>query len=112
MLELDESGAAISTHAAGVVSLKQGVGGSVKLSANGLVATSFVSKLELAAAGATLTGGPASKVSVTAAKIDAGVAPGAGMTLNAAGARIFSSGANVNVFGPTLTVNAALIKIG
>lgn len=84
----------------------------VKLSATGLVANSGTSKLNLTlAAGATLEGGPVSKVSVLPAEVTAkcGVAK---LTLNPTMAELLGPGCKATFGASGAKINGVLIQLG
>ncbi|MES2361584.1 MAG: type VI secretion system tip protein TssI/VgrG [Pseudomonadota bacterium] len=97
----------------GSISLNHRTGGSLQLEASGMTAESGASKLELTlAAGATLTGGPASKVSVLPAAVSSECGS-AYMKLTPAFAYLYGPGdAGIDVSPASVTIGGTLIQLG
>ena len=106
-LELTSTAATLSTNnPAGAVNLTQPLGGSIKLDAAGLTATSGVAELTLGvASGAVLKGGPTSKLIITPALLSA----------SAGTSRLLLSGAEASLEGPgsgsSITMAGVQVKV-
>jgi hypothetical protein len=97
---------------AGEISLTQPVGGSVKLAAAGMTATSGAAKLELkVAGGATLTGSPATKLNLSPTNLQA-EASGSKFLMALNGCQITSSTGGSLIVGARVAVTGALIQLG
>ncbi|MES1979457.1 MAG: type VI secretion system tip protein TssI/VgrG [Pseudomonadota bacterium] len=112
-LNLSATAATLSTaNPAGEVGLTQPTGGSVKLAAAGLTATSGAAKLELqVAAGATLQGGATCKLSLLPAAMTADCS-GSKLMLKAAVAVLSAAGTGISLNASGAKVNGALIQLG
>jgi len=97
----------------GVISLSHEIGGSVKLRAAGMVAEAGTSKLDMTlAGGATLTGGPLSKVSVLPAEVTASCGPSS-MTTTASGVMLTAPGGKcVVATAAGVIIAGPLIRLG
>ncbi len=102
-----------TTNPAGEIKLTHPVGGHVELSGTGLVANSGASKLDLTlAAGATLQGGPISKVSVLPAYVNSECGSSY-VKLTPGLLSVYGPGdAGVDISPISVTVGGTLIKLG
>ena len=97
----------------GVISLSHEIGGSVKLRAAGMVAEAGTSKLDMTlAGGATLTGGPLSKVSVLPAEVTAACGPSSMATTASGGMLTAPGGKCVVATAAGVIIAGPLIRLG
>jgi type VI secretion system secreted protein VgrG len=114
-LELTSTAATLATdNPAGTVNLTQPLGGSIKLEATGLTATSGVSELKLdIAAGVVLKGGPTSELTITPAQL---VASAGSSQLSLTGAQVVlegpENGSSIVMFGQQIMIEGGLILLG
>ena len=111
-LTLSGLAAKLETGAGGKIALEHALGGSVRVTDSKIVAESFTTKLELAAAGATVLAGPESSLKVTPAKVSADCML-AHMKLTPSSASLsLDSGAGFFVSPAGPSISGVLIRLG
>ncbi|MBW8723215.1 MAG: hypothetical protein JF626_15575, partial [Polaromonas sp.] len=113
-LQLEATAATLATlNPGGEVKLNHVTGGHVTLAGAGITATSGTAELALELIGsATLQATPTAKISVTAANIQASVAPGSGLIVDSTGGGIFAPGGNaISVSPGTVAIKGMLIQL-